>query len=86
MTWGRDASSMTRSNSNWKSYAASGGPNLEILDRQIEAAQLLLVWLSQALEPQSPTFPVVQMPPPSSSPADRDQTLTSAPEPPTPCR
>jgi hypothetical protein len=30
---------------------AASGPDLEVLDRRIEAARLLLEWLSQALEP-----------------------------------
>jgi hypothetical protein len=58
------------------------GPDLEVLDRRIEAARLLLEWLSQALELEPPASPEVQTPPPSSSPADQDQTPPSAPDPP----
>jgi len=38
---------------------ATSGPNQEALDRRIEAAQLLLEWLSQdfELEPASPAVP-----------------------------
>ena len=61
---------------------AASGPDLEVLDRRIEAARLLLKWLSQALEPQTSAFPAVQTPPPSSSPADRDRIPPLAPDPP----
>ena len=60
----------------------TSGPDQEVLDRRIEAARLLLEWLSQALEPDPPSFPAAQTPPPSSSPADRDQIPPSAPDPP----
>jgi hypothetical protein len=33
------------------------GPDLEILDRRIAAVQLLLEWLSRALEPHPASFP-----------------------------
>jgi hypothetical protein len=56
--------------------------DLEALDRRIEAARLLLEWLSQALERQPPPFPAVQTPPPSSSPADPNQIPPSARDPP----
>jgi PEP-CTERM motif len=46
----------------------TSGPNLEVLDRRIEATRLLLEWLSQALEPHPEASPAVQMPLPSSSP------------------
>jgi hypothetical protein len=65
---------------------ATLGLDLEALDRRIEAAQGLLEWLSQALEPQPPAFPAVQAPPPSRSPADRDQIPPLAPDPPKPPR
>jgi hypothetical protein len=39
----------------------------EILDRRIEAARLLLEWLSQALEPHPAAFPAAQTLPPSSA-------------------
>jgi hypothetical protein len=61
---------------------AASGPDLEVLDRRIEAARLLLKWLWQALEPQPPAFPAVQTPRPSSPPADQDQIPPSAPDPP----
>jgi hypothetical protein len=51
----------------------TSSPNLEILDRRIEAARLLLEWLSQALEPHPAASPAVQTQPPSSAPADQDQ-------------
>jgi hypothetical protein len=60
----------------------TSGPDLEVLDRRIEAARLLLEWISQALEPQPPPFLAVQTPPPSSSPADQHQIPSSAPDPP----
>jgi hypothetical protein len=65
---------------------AVSGLDVEVLDRRVEAAQRLLEWLSQALEPQPPAFPTAQTPPPSSSPADRDQIPPSAPDPPVPSR
>jgi hypothetical protein len=49
----------------------TSGLDQEILVRRIEAARLLLEWISQALEPQPQAFPAVQTPPPSSSPADQ---------------
>jgi hypothetical protein len=54
----------------------------EVLDRRIEAARLLLEWLSTALELGPPASPAVQTPPPSSAPADRDQISPLAPDPP----
>jgi hypothetical protein len=51
----------------------ASGPDLEALDRRIEAARLLLEWISPALEPDPPASPEVQTPPPSSAPADPDQ-------------
>jgi GAF domain-containing protein len=60
----------------------ASGPDLEILDRRIEAARLLLEWISRALELEPPASPAVQTPPPSTSPVDRDQTPPSPPEPP----
>jgi hypothetical protein len=38
----------------------TSGPDLEVLDRRIEAAQQLLEWIEQALE--RPAFPAVQTP------------------------
>jgi hypothetical protein len=60
---------------------AASGPDLEILDRRIEAARLLLEWIWRALEIEPRASPEVQTPPPSSSPADPDQTPLSAPGP-----
>jgi hypothetical protein len=60
----------------------TSGLDLEILDRRIGAARLLLEWLAQALEPKPQAFPAVQMPPPSSSLAGQDQIPPSAPSPP----
>jgi hypothetical protein len=60
----------------------ASGADLEILDRRIEAGRLLLEWLSQALEPQTPAFSAVQTPPPSNFLPDQDQTPPSAPHPP----
>jgi hypothetical protein len=60
----------------------TSGPDLEVLDRRIEAARLLLEWIWRALELEPPASPEVQTPPPSSSPADPDQTPPSAPDPP----
>jgi hypothetical protein len=60
----------------------AAGPDLEVLDRRIEAARLLLKWISRALELEPPASPAVQTPPPSTSPVDRDQTPPSPPEPP----
>ena len=51
----------------------ASGPDLEALNRRIEAAQLLLEWLSQALEPRSQASPAAQTRPPSRFPADQDQ-------------
>jgi hypothetical protein len=64
----------------------TSGPDLEVLDRRIEAARLLLEWISRALELEPPASPAVQTPPPSSSPADRDQTPPAPPDPPKPPR
>jgi hypothetical protein len=58
------------------------GPDLEILDRRIEAARLLLEWIARALELEPPASLAVQTPPPSSSLADQHQTPPSAPDPP----
>jgi hypothetical protein len=58
------------------------GPDLEVLDRRIEAARLLLEWLSRVLELEPPASPAVQTLPPSSSQADRNQIPPSAPDPP----
>jgi hypothetical protein len=60
----------------------TSGPDLEVLDRRIEAARLLLEWISRALELDPPASPAFQTPSPSSAPADRDQTPPSAPDPP----
>jgi hypothetical protein len=60
----------------------TSSPDLEVLDRRIEAVRLLLEWISPALELDPPTSPEVQTPPPSTSPVDRDQTQPSAPDPP----
>jgi hypothetical protein len=38
----------------------TSGPNLEVLDRRIEAARLLLEWISQALEPRLEASPAAQ--------------------------
>jgi hypothetical protein len=38
----------------------TSGPNLEVLDRRIEAARLLLKWISQALEPRLEASPAAQ--------------------------
>jgi hypothetical protein len=60
----------------------TSGPDLEILDRRIEAARLLLEWLSLALELGPPASQSVQTPPSSSSPTDRNQIPQSASDPP----
>jgi hypothetical protein len=60
----------------------TSGHDLEVLDRRIEAARLLLEWLSTALELGPAACPAVQTPPPSSAPADRDQIPPLAPDPP----
>jgi hypothetical protein len=60
----------------------ASGPDLEVQDRRIEAARLLLEWLSRALEPQPPAFPAIQTTSPSSAPADPDQISPSASDPP----
>jgi hypothetical protein len=60
----------------------ASGPDLEVLNRRIEAARLLLEWISRALELDPPASPTVQTPPPSSSQADLNQTPPSPPEPP----
>jgi hypothetical protein len=57
-------------------------PDLENLDGRIEAVRLLLEWISQTLELDPPASPEVQTPPPSSAPADPDQTPRFAPDPP----
>jgi hypothetical protein len=62
--------------------SVTSGRDLEALNRRIEAARLLLEWLSQALEPQPPVSPAAQTPPPSSSPADQGQIPPSASDPP----
>jgi hypothetical protein len=62
--------------------SVTSGPDLEVLDRRMEAARLLLEWIARALELDPPASQEVQTPPPSSSPADRDQTPPSAPDPP----
>jgi hypothetical protein len=41
----------------------TSGPHLEVLDRRIEAARLLLEWLSRALEPRPEASPATQTPP-----------------------
>jgi hypothetical protein len=56
--------------------------DLEVLDRRIEAARLLLEWLSTTLELGPAAYPAVQTPPPSSAPTDRDQIPPLAPDPP----
>jgi hypothetical protein len=56
--------------------------DLEVLDRRIEAARLLLEWLSTTLELGPAAHSAVQTPPPSSAPADRDQIPPLAPDPP----
>ena len=58
----------------------ASGPDLEALNRRIEAAQLLLEWLSQALEPRSQASPAAQTRPPSRFPADQDQSPPYAPD------
>jgi hypothetical protein len=37
----------------------ASGPDLEVLDRRIEAARLLLEWLARAPEPDPPASPEV---------------------------
>jgi hypothetical protein len=64
------------------SRSITSGFDLEILDCRIEAAQLLVEWLSPALELDPSPFPTVQTPPPSDFLADRDQILPSASDPP----
>jgi hypothetical protein len=58
----------------------TSGLDLEVLDRRIEAARLLLEGLSPALQLGPPASPAVQTPPPSSAPADQDQIPPSAPD------
>jgi hypothetical protein len=58
----------------------TSGPDLEVLDRRIEAARRLLEWLAQALELEPAASLTVQTPPPSTSPVDQDQTPPSAPD------
>lgn len=53
---------------------AASDLELEALGRRIEAVRLLLEWLSQALEPQVPAFPVVQTPLRSDFPADQGRS------------
>jgi hypothetical protein len=60
----------------------ASGPDLEAVDRRIEATLLLLEWLSLAPEPQPPAFPAAQTQPQSSAPGDQHQTPLSAPGPP----
>jgi hypothetical protein len=62
----------------------TSGPNLEVLDRRIEAARLLLEWLSQALEAPPEGSPAAQTPPPSRVQAGQDQTPRSPSNPPSP--
>jgi hypothetical protein len=62
--------------------SVTSGLDLEVLDRRIEAVQLLLEWLSQALEPPPEASPAAQTPPPSRVQAGQDQTPPSAPDPP----
>jgi hypothetical protein len=62
----------------------TSGLDLEVLDRRIEAAQRLLEWLSQALEPPPPASRAFQTPPPSSAPDEQGQT--PPPDPPKPSR
>jgi hypothetical protein len=62
------------------------GPDLEVLDRRVEAVQQLLEWLSRALGPDPPSFPAVQTLWSSSPQADQHQTPPSAPDPPKPRR
>jgi hypothetical protein len=57
----------------------NAGPHLEALDRRIEAARLLLIWLAQALEPHPPASPAFETPTPSSALDDQDQTPPPAP-------
>jgi hypothetical protein len=64
----------------------TSGFDQEILDRRIEAARLLLEWISQALEPQPAASQVIQQAPPSGSAADEHQTPPSAPNPQKPPR
>jgi hypothetical protein len=60
----------------------TSAPDLEVLDRRIEAVLLLLEWLSTTLELGPAASPAVQTPPPSGAPADRDQIPPLAPDPP----
>jgi hypothetical protein len=53
------------------------GPDLDVLDRQIEAAQQLLEWLERALEIGPPASPAAQTLSSSTSPADQNQTQPS---------
>jgi hypothetical protein len=62
--------------------SVTSGPDLEVLDRRIEAARLLLEWIWRALALDPRASPEVQTPPPSGSLADQHQTPPSAPEPP----
>jgi hypothetical protein len=60
----------------------TSGHDPEVLDRRIEAARLLVEWLSPALEPGPPAFLAVQRPPPSSALAEQHQIPPSAFDPP----
>jgi hypothetical protein len=60
---------------------AASGPDLEILDRRIEAIRLLLEWIWQALEPLPEASPAAQTPSPSRVQAGQDQTAQSASDP-----
>jgi hypothetical protein len=57
------------------------GLELEVLNRRIEAAGLLLKWISQALEPRPAAFPAAQTQPLSRVRARQDQTPQSASDP-----
>jgi hypothetical protein len=60
----------------------ASGPDLEAVDRRIEATLLLLEWIARALDLETPASPAVQTPQPSTSPVDQHQTPPSAPDPP----
>jgi hypothetical protein len=62
--------------------SVTSGPDLEVLDRRIEAVRLLLEWIWRALALEPPASPEVQTPPPSGSPTDLHQTPPFAPDPP----
>jgi hypothetical protein len=59
----------------------AAGPDLEVLDRRIEAIRLLLEWIWQALEPLPEASPAAQTPSPSRVQAGQDQTAQSASDP-----